>query len=153
MEERYKKDSIGGGEWRFLSGQKQYTAKMNKRMSSLCPQWRNLSSAKATDSAKLLKVLHTKNKWLCEINWKPLSFWSINGTRSRSRGNFARIRRSLLPMVMETRMALWGALHQSCTASFSEKCHNRAASLLLTTTRRPNSVHAVMKRWSSSRNI
>ena len=55
-EERYKSDGLGGGEWRFLSGQKQYTAKMNKRMSSFCPQWRNLSSTKTTDSEKLLKA-------------------------------------------------------------------------------------------------
>jgi hypothetical protein len=55
-EERYTSGSLGGGEWRFLSGQKQYTSKMNKRMSSLCPQWRNLPSTKTTDSMKLLKA-------------------------------------------------------------------------------------------------
>jgi hypothetical protein len=53
-EERYKSDSLGGGEWRFVSGQEQYTAKMNKRMTSFCPGWRNLSSTKTTDSSKLL---------------------------------------------------------------------------------------------------
>lgn len=54
--ERYKSGSLGAGEWRFLSGQKQYTAKMNKRMTSLCPQWRNVSSTKSVNLAKLFQA-------------------------------------------------------------------------------------------------
>jgi hypothetical protein len=53
-EERYDSDSIGGGEWRFLSGQKQYTAKMNKRMTAFCPSWRSLSSTKTIDIERTL---------------------------------------------------------------------------------------------------
>lgn len=76
-EERYESDSLGGGEWRFLSGQKQFTSKMNKRMLSFCPQWRNLPSTKTTDWRKLLntyqeqmalwdqleKAFFNENKW------------------------------------------------------------------------------------------
>jgi hypothetical protein len=78
LEERYKNGSLGGGEWRFLSGQKQYTSKMNRRMTLFCPQWRNLSSTKTVDSSKLLKAYQeqmalweqlenaffSKDKWL-----------------------------------------------------------------------------------------
>jgi hypothetical protein len=54
IDERYVSDSLGGGEWRFLSGQKQYTAKMNKRMDQLCPDARNLPSTKTVDVDRLL---------------------------------------------------------------------------------------------------
>lgn len=54
IEERYDSGSLGGGEWRFLSGQKQYTAKMNKRMEQLCPAVRNLPSTKTIDAGRLL---------------------------------------------------------------------------------------------------
>jgi hypothetical protein len=53
IEERYESDSLGGGEWRFMSGQKQYTAKMNKRMDTLCPSVRNLPSTKTIDVDRL----------------------------------------------------------------------------------------------------
>lgn len=55
-EERYDSGTIGGNEWRFLSGQKQYTAKMNKRMTALCPSWRSLSSTKTIDIDKTIAV-------------------------------------------------------------------------------------------------
>ena len=55
-EERYMKGILKGGEWRFLSGQKQYTRKMNKRMTSFCPEWRNLPSTKTVDPDKLLSA-------------------------------------------------------------------------------------------------
>jgi len=54
IEERYESGSLGGGEWRFMSGQKQYTAKMNKRMDDLCRGWRNLPSTKTIDVDRLL---------------------------------------------------------------------------------------------------
>ena len=55
-EDRYETGILKGGEWRFLSGQKQYTRKMNKRMTSSCSEWRNLPSTKTVDSDKLLSA-------------------------------------------------------------------------------------------------
>ena len=61
IEERYESGSLGGGEWRFLSGQKQYTAKMNKRMDELCPGVRNLPSTKTIDIDRLLDAYRAQN--------------------------------------------------------------------------------------------
>jgi hypothetical protein len=52
--ERYKKDTLYGGQWIFMSGQKQYTAKMNRRISSYCPEWRNLPTVKTVNSEALV---------------------------------------------------------------------------------------------------
>lgn len=53
-EERYEKDTLYGGQWIFVSGQKQYTAKMNRRIISYCPEWRNLPTVKTVNSEALV---------------------------------------------------------------------------------------------------
>ncbi|KAI8112075.1 hypothetical protein M9434_003399 [Picochlorum sp. BPE23] len=67
-EERYDSGSIGGGEWRYLSGQKQYTAKMNKRMTAFCPSWRSLSSTKTVDIERTLAAYRKQVELWPQIN-------------------------------------------------------------------------------------
>jgi len=53
-EDRYESGTLHGGEWNFMSGQKQYTKKMNKRMSVLCPEVRKIPTTKTIDTDRLL---------------------------------------------------------------------------------------------------
>lgn len=55
VEDRYKSDSLGSGEWIFLSSQKQYTAKMKKRMSEYCPAWVSVPTCKTVDLEKIFE--------------------------------------------------------------------------------------------------
>lgn len=54
LEDRYKSGTLHGGEWTFMSGQKQYSHRMNKRMTVLCPEVRNLPTTKTIDTGRLL---------------------------------------------------------------------------------------------------
>ena len=54
IEDRYESGSLPGNEWRFMSGQKQHTRKMNKRMDRLCPDARRLPSTKTVVASRLL---------------------------------------------------------------------------------------------------
>lgn len=53
-EERYESGSLHGKEWTFMSGQKQYTRKMNKRVTDLCPGVRDLLTTKTIDIDRLM---------------------------------------------------------------------------------------------------
>jgi hypothetical protein len=61
LEDRYESDSLRGGEWRFLSGQKQYTFKMNKRMTEMCPEWRNVPTCKTHSVQRCLASYECQN--------------------------------------------------------------------------------------------
>lgn len=56
IDERYESGSLGSGQWRFMSGQKQYTAKMNRRMDKVCQEWRKLPSTKTINLDHLLEA-------------------------------------------------------------------------------------------------
>ena len=55
-EERYVSGSLKGREWIFVSGQKQYTHKMKRRMDDLCPDARGFLSTKTIDIDRLLRA-------------------------------------------------------------------------------------------------
>lgn len=83
-EERYKKSSIGGGEWRFLSRQKQDMAKLNKRMSCFCAERRNLPSRKNAGSENISIAYRRQDALL-----RQLEQAFLNGFRGKRGENSA----------------------------------------------------------------
>jgi hypothetical protein len=53
---RFETGCLTGNQWRYESGQKQYTRKMNKRMDAIVPEWRSMKSTKTTNTETLLQV-------------------------------------------------------------------------------------------------
>jgi hypothetical protein len=52
---RYEGGTLYGGEWRFLSGQTQYTAKVKKRVAQFCPGVHDFPSVKTCSVETLLR--------------------------------------------------------------------------------------------------
>ena len=53
-DEKYENGTLFGGEWRFLSGQTQFTKKMNMRAESFCPGVKNQPTTKTVSALKLM---------------------------------------------------------------------------------------------------
>jgi len=66
-DQRFKSGCVYGNWWRYISGQKRFTKKMNKRMKEFCPDMLNIPSNKTSKKEKLLESYKYQVKFLPDM--------------------------------------------------------------------------------------
>lgn len=103
-EERYESGFLTGNQWRYLSGQKQYTKKMNKRMELVCPEWKSITSGKTVHTARLLESFRAKERLWPSI--KTLFFSSRKWYQKQRMRKFCKKQKAMedvVAMITKTR--------------------------------------------------